>query len=159
MGEEQQRNAKGSMVALMQAGYSWQEAAAQAGVQMSRSSAYRLLQKVCLQGAAGLQDGRHGHPAKLREPIQQWLKSYWQAAPDAPSHEVQQALENHFGICVSISHLNATRVALGLRSCPSPLRKKNVMRIQQWNQNQRGKKGQEDSCWLLLLRRRVCLPL
>ncbi len=41
MGEEQQRTAKGRMVALMQAGYSWQEAATQAGVQTSRSAAYR----------------------------------------------------------------------------------------------------------------------
>ncbi len=111
MGEKQQRLAKGRMVALMQAGYSWQEAATQAGVQTSRSAAYRLLQKVCLQGEVGLQDGRHGHPAKLREPMRQWLKGYWQVAPDTPSHEVQQALGNHFGICVSISHLNA-RVSL-----------------------------------------------
>jgi len=78
----------GRMVALMQADYSWKEAATQTSVQTSRLSAYRLLQKVCLQGEVGLQDGRHEHPTKLREPMRQWLKGHWQAAPEAPSHEV-----------------------------------------------------------------------
>jgi len=97
MEKEQQRVAKGRVVALMQAGHSWQEASTMAGVQISRSAAYRLLQKVRTQGEAGLQDGRHGHPAKLREPVQQWLKDYCHAAPGTPSHIVQQALANRFG--------------------------------------------------------------
>jgi hypothetical protein len=62
MEEEHNRAAKGRMVALMQAGHSWQEAATMAGVQISRSAAYRLLQKVRTQGEEGLRDGRHGHP-------------------------------------------------------------------------------------------------
>ncbi len=88
MEEEQNRAAKGQMIALMQTGHSWQEASTMAGVQISRSAAYRLLQKVRTQGEAGLQDGRHGHPAKLREPVQQWLKDYCHAAPSTPSHTV-----------------------------------------------------------------------
>ena len=71
MEKEQQRVAKGQMVVLMQAGHSWQEASTMAGVQISRRASYRLLQKVRTQGEAGLHDGRHGHPAKLREPVQQ----------------------------------------------------------------------------------------
>jgi transposase len=82
---------------------------------------------------AGLQDGRHGHPAKLREPVQQWLKDYCQAAPGTPSHIVQQALENRFGVEVCISHLNATRAALGLGSRATPLREKNRRRTQASN--------------------------
>jgi transposase len=109
----------------MQAGHSWQKAAKMAGVQISRSAAYRLLQKVRTQGEGSLQDGRHGHPAKLREPVLQWLKDYCYATPDAPSHRVQQALANRFGILVSISHLNATRAALGLGSRATPRREKN----------------------------------
>ncbi len=124
MEEERQRAAKGPMIALMQAGHSWQEASTMAGIQISRSAAYRLLQKVRTQGEEGLQDGRHGHPAKLREPVQQWLKDYCQAAPSTPSHVVQQALANRFGIVVSISHLNATRAVLGLGSRATPLREK-----------------------------------
>jgi transposase len=95
-----------------------------AGVQISRSAAYRLLRKVRLQGEAGLQDDRHGHPAKLREPVRQWLKDYCRAAPTTPSHDVQQALESCFGIRVSVSHLNATRAALGLSSRTPPIREK-----------------------------------
>jgi transposase len=71
MEEEQYRAAKGQMIALMQAGHSWQQASTMAGIQISRSSAYRLLQKVRTLGEVGLQGGRHGHPAKLREPVQQ----------------------------------------------------------------------------------------
>jgi hypothetical protein len=65
MEKEQHRAAKGRMIALMQAGHSWQEAASLADIQISRSAAYRLIQKVRTQGETGLQDGRHGHPAKL----------------------------------------------------------------------------------------------
>ena len=130
MEEKHNRAAKGQMVALMQAGHSWQEASTMSGIQISRLGAYRLLQKVRTQGEAGLQDGRHGYPAKLREPVQQWLKDYCRAAPDTPSHIVQQALANRFGTVVSISHLNATRATLGLRSRTTPLREKNQRRAQ-----------------------------
>ena len=128
MEEEHSHAAKGQLVALMQAGHSWQEAATMAGVQISRSAAYRLLQKVRTQGEEGLRDGRHGHPAKLRGCVQQWLKDYCQAAPGTPSRIVQQALQNRFGIVVSISHLNATRAVLGLGSRTTPLREKNLRR-------------------------------
>lgn len=143
MDKEEQRGAKGYLVALMQAGHSWQKAAKMAGVQISRSAAYRLLQKVRTQGAVSLHDGRHGHPAKLREPVLQWLKDYCHATPDAPSHLVQQALQNQFGILVSISHLNATRAALGLGSRALPSREKN--RRQTQTSNPSGKKEQVDS--------------
>src|SRR6266699_3019448 len=66
MEAEQQRAAKEQMFALMQAGHRWQEAAAQAGIQVSRSTAYRLMHQVRTRGKAAFQDGRHGHPAKLR---------------------------------------------------------------------------------------------
>ncbi len=69
MGEEQQRAAKGQMIALMQAGHSWQEASTMAGSQISRSAAYRLLQKVRTQRETGLHDGRHGHPSKVLPPV------------------------------------------------------------------------------------------
>lgn len=69
MQEEQRRVAKGQLIALMQAGHPWHEAAAMAGVQIGRSAAYQLLRNVRLRGNAALQDGRHGHPAKLRPKV------------------------------------------------------------------------------------------
>jgi transposase len=130
MEEDQQRAAKGQMVALMQAGCSWKEAARQASVQTSRSAAYRLLQKVRAQGEAGLQDGRHGHPYKVCPLVRQWLEETYQADAETPSHAVQQALVERFGIRVSVSHLNAVCVALG-RGSQTQLfeRKKNGNRI------------------------------
>lgn len=67
MEKEERRTAKERLITLMQAGHSWHEAAALTGVQIGRSAAYHLLRNVHLRGGAALQDGRHGHPAKLRE--------------------------------------------------------------------------------------------
>src|SRR5260221_11486682 len=52
MEAEQRRAAKEQMIALMQTGHRWQEAAAQAGIQVSRSTAYRLLRQVRSRGKA-----------------------------------------------------------------------------------------------------------
>ncbi len=50
MDKEQHRAAKARLVAQMQAGRSWQAAAATAGMQISQSTAYRLLQVVRIRG-------------------------------------------------------------------------------------------------------------
>ena len=146
MEKEQHYAAKRHMIALMQAGQTWQEAAKGAEVQISRSTAYRLLQKVRTQGDAGVQDGRQGHPSKMREPVRQWLKDTCQADPHIPSHVIQQALLERFGLRICVSHLNAVRASLGVgsratllgkkknESCSSPLRPS-------------GRKGQEDCSW------------
>ncbi len=102
MKEEQRHVAKRQMVALMQAGHTRQEAATMAGVQIGRSAAYQLLHNVRLRGEAALQDGRHGHPAKLRPPVREWLETTCRQAPHTPSHVVQAALQERFGILVSI---------------------------------------------------------
>jgi transposase len=65
MEAEQRRAAKQQMVALMQAGVPWQEAATTAGIQTSRATASRWRQEVRTLGEAALQDGRHGHPTKV----------------------------------------------------------------------------------------------
>jgi transposase len=125
--EEQQEVGKRQMVTLMQAGHHWKEAAQLSGVQISRSAGYRLAQKVRTQGEAGWQDGRQGHPSKLREPVLQWLKTYCQASPETPSHVVAESLEKQFGVRMSISHLNGTRAELGLTTQSRQGRKKNGM--------------------------------
>jgi transposase len=118
MQEEQRRAAKRQLIALMQAGHPWYEAAAMAGVQIGRSAAYQLLRNIRLRGDAALQDGRHGHPAKLRPPVRQFLETTCRETPDIPSHVVQAALQERFGILVSVGHLNRVRAELGVGSRP-----------------------------------------
>ena len=90
--------AKRRLIALMQAGHPWQQAATLAGIQIGRSAAYQLLRKFRLQGETALQDGRHGHPAKLRQPVRQWLETTCREAPHTPSRVVQAALLERFGV-------------------------------------------------------------
>ena len=115
-GYEQAQAAKAHLVMFMQTGYSWQKAAATTGLQISRSTAYRLVQMVQTRGEAAFQDGRHGHPAKLRGAVLQWLVATCRAASQMPSREVQAALQEQFAIHVSIGHLNRVRAELGLSS-------------------------------------------
>jgi transposase len=100
----------------MQAGHSWQEAATVAGLQISRSGAYRLLQEVRKRGEAALLDGSHRHPTKLRESVREFLETTCRETPSTPSREVQAALQEQFGIFVSIGHLNRVRAQIGVGS-------------------------------------------
>src|SRR5215472_10528316 len=113
MEQEQRQAAKRRMLALMQAGQSWQAAAAAAGIQVSRSTAYHWQQEVRTRGEAALQDGRHGHPAKVLPRVLQWLESRCQATPQVPSSELQRELQEQLGVLISISHLNAVRAMHG----------------------------------------------
>ncbi len=143
MQENQQRAPKGRLIALMQAGYPWHEAAAMAGVHIGRSAAYQLLRNVRLRGDAALHDGRHGHLAKLRPPVREWLEATCREAPSTPSHVVQAALQEQFGILVSIGHLNRVRAKLGVGS-RTPHRGKNC-NFPAHQRNRTFKKGQVDS--------------
>ncbi len=119
MDRQARHAAKAQMVALMQAGQLWQEAAGQAGVQTSRTAAYRLLQRMRIEGTAALEDQRHGHPTKLRQPVRDWLAAFCRAAPASTGRAVQAALVEQFGLEVSISQVNRLRAALGV-SRPRP---------------------------------------
>jgi transposase len=110
-----QRAAKAQLVAQMQAGQSWYEGATTAGIQISRASAYRLLHRVRIEGATALDDQRHGHPTKLRQPVRDWLAAFCRAAPASAGHTVQAALFEQFGLEVSVSQINRLRAALGVR--------------------------------------------
>ena len=98
MEKEQQRVAKGQMVALMQAGHSWQEASTMAGVQISRRASYRLLQKVRTQMAD------MDTMPNCANPFSNVAYDYCHAAPGTPSHIVQQALANRFGCAGYFRH-------------------------------------------------------
>src|SRR5438876_8623780 len=106
MEAEQRRAAKEQMIALMQTGHRWQEASAQAGLQVSRSTAYRLLRQVRSRGKAAFEDGRHGHPVKLRTDERAWLEAYCHTSPGTPSRVVQTAFQERFGIQISLGYLN-----------------------------------------------------
>src|SRR5207244_10439099 len=110
---EQRRADNKQMLELMEAGVSWQEAATTAGVQTSRASAYRWRQEARTRGEAALQDGRHGHPAKVLPPVLHWLQLRCQATSLVASSQLQGELQEQLGVRLSISHLNAVRAAHG----------------------------------------------
>jgi len=114
MDKEQRRVAKTQLVAGMQKGQSWQIAAAQAGVQTSRSNAYRLWLAVRQRGETVLSDGRHGHPIKLRGEARTFLEDSCRKTPQIPSSTVQTALRERLNLSVSISQINRVRAALGV---------------------------------------------
>lgn len=116
MDKEQQRRAKQQVAFLMQQGIPWKEATATVGITISRATAYRWLEAWRTQGAAAFQDGRHGHPAKLRGAALSLLEERVKAAPETPSRELQAALHQQFDLTVSIGHLNHVRAHLGLGS-------------------------------------------
>ena len=108
------RAAKAAMIGYMDQGYPWHEAVAKAGVVVSRATAYRLWLRAWREGPSCLDDGRHGHPSKLREPIRQWLLETCTQTPTTPSPALQAAIVGRFGITVSVRQLNRVRAALGV---------------------------------------------
>src|SRR2546430_14763360 len=126
------------MLELMEAGVSWQEAAATAGVQTSRASAYRWRPEARTRGEATLQDGRHGHPAKVLPPLLHWLEVRCQATSLVASSQVQKELQEQLGVRISISHLNSVRAADGWSNGASQAGKKSQSR---WRERPTGGGG------------------
>jgi transposase len=116
MDETQRRAAKARLVEGMLQGQAWEDAVLVAGLDLRRSAAYRLTQRVCAYGDQALEDHRHGHVSKMHEPVRQWLAAYCRGAPGTPSRLVQAALRERFGLTVSITHLNRVRASLGIGS-------------------------------------------
>jgi len=102
------------LMTAIQAGSSWEEAARTVGLAISRATAYRYLKSYQSGGEKALQDGRQGHPAKLKAEVQNWLNDYCRANPHLTSPQLQQALATHWGIRVSVSRLNEVRRRLGV---------------------------------------------
>ena len=112
----QRRAAKQQLLADLQNGYSVQETQARAVIPCHPTTIYRLRQRLQADPLTALDDGRHGHQLKLRGEVRDWLIAFCQEAPHTPSHVVQAALQERFGLLVSISQLNRVRAALGLSS-------------------------------------------
>src|SRR5712692_4277311 len=103
MEPDQRRAAKQQMLELMEAGVSWQEAATTAGVQTSRATAYRWRQEARTRGEAALQDGRHGHPAKVLPPVLHWLELRCQETALLASSHLQKELQEQVRVQMSNS--------------------------------------------------------
>src|SRR5947209_947916 len=116
MKDHPERTARLQLIESMFAGHSWQTAAAQSQLNVSRSTAYRLVQLARDEEKAALAflDGRHGHPYKLTESVQVWLVDVCTKDPQIPSSRIQAELKITFGIAVSVTHLNRVRAHYGV---------------------------------------------
>ena len=117
-------DAKARLVAAMDAGCRWDEAAATAGLRVSRSTAYRLALRAGCDGASAFVDGRHGHASELRDPLPTWIAAYCHAQPHASSQHLQQAIQAEFDRTISVRHLSRVRTALGVPWIRPPCQKK-----------------------------------
>lgn len=118
MEREKRRRARLRLVTRLGQSESWREAAARAGLRTSRTAACRLLRVVLTQGEDALDERRQSHPAKFREPVTAWLLTCCHAYPGTPSRAVRAALQERFGLVVSISQLNRVRAVLGISNRP-----------------------------------------
>ena len=124
LGREERRAAKAQLVTGMQAGLSWREAAAAAGITTSEATAFRLRRRFQQQGTDALDDHRHGYPYKLSPAVRRWLLAYCQDQPHTPSHVLQTALREQYDVLISVGYLNQVRAALGVRYVPPSAGKK-----------------------------------
>ena len=110
------RAARLQLIGRMFAGQSWQTAIAESQLHISRSTAYRLLQRARDEDKAPLVflDDRHGHPYKLTGPVQAWISEFCTENPQVASSRVQAELKATFGVVVSVSQINRVRAKLGV---------------------------------------------
>ncbi len=116
MKDHRERTGRLQLIEYMFAGHSWQAAASQSGLHISRSTAYRLRQLARSEDKAGLAflDDRHGHPYKLTESARTWLTEFCTTHPQIASSQVQAELKTTFGVAVSVSQINRVRAKLGI---------------------------------------------
>ena len=117
-------DAKARLVAAMDAGCRWDEAAHTAGILVSRSTAYRLALRAWCEGPSAFVDGRHGHASKLRDPLPAWIVASCHAQPHASSQHLQQAILAEFDLTISVRHLSRVRTTLGVPWIRPPRQKK-----------------------------------
>ena len=104
------------LIGRMLAGQSWQTAAAESQLPISRATAYRLVQQARNEDKAPqiFLDDRHGHPYKVTEPVQVWINEVCSENRQMPSSRVQSELKSRFGVAVSVSQINRVRATLGV---------------------------------------------
>ncbi len=114
-GESNQRQeAREQFIAALLEGRPFREVSAGSSPPVKRAMAYRLLRAVRTKGTTALQDGRHGHPSKLRGEARAFLEARCREAPCTPSSSLQTVLRERFDRQVSVSQINRVRAALGV---------------------------------------------
>ena len=126
MEKNERQFAREQLIDAMLKGRTFREVSAEAPVPVKRAMAYRLLCAVRTKGNIALQDGRHGHPSKLRGEARAFLEARCQETPSTASSTLQVALRERFDLQVSVSQINRVRAALGMSnpSRRSPREKK-----------------------------------
>ena len=116
MKDRPDRAARLQLIGRMLAGQSWQRAAAESQLPISRAMAYRLVQYARDEDKAPqiFLDDRHGHPYKVTEPVQVWINEVCTDNVQMPSSKVQRELQSRFGVAVSVSQINRVRAKLGV---------------------------------------------
>jgi transposase len=116
MKDRSDRAARLQLIGRMLAGQPWQTAVADSQLQICRAMAYRLVQYARDEDKAPqiFLDDRHGHPYKLTEPVQVWIKEVCADNLRMPSSQVQKELKSRFGVTVSVSQINRVRAKLGV---------------------------------------------
>ncbi len=122
----QRQMARERLVTEMGEGRTFRQVSTSTPTPLKRAMAYRLLRAVRLKGEMALQDGRHGHPSKLRGEARTYLEACCREAPSTPSSTLQRVLRERFDLQVSVSQINRVRAALGVSNHPrqSPHEKK-----------------------------------
>ena len=116
MKDHRERTGRLQLIEYMFAGHSWQSAVAQSQLNISRSTAYRLVKLARDEDkvAKAFLDDRHGHPYKVTEPVRVWLVDVCTQNPQMASSRVQAELQSRFGVAVSVSQINRVRAKLGV---------------------------------------------
>ncbi|BCL79703.1 hypothetical protein ccbrp13_21680 [Ktedonobacteria bacterium brp13] len=113
--EKNERHANRTrFILVLLEGRSRHELAVEARIPLKRAMSYRLLRAVRIRGEVALEDGRHGHPIKLRGAARTFLEEYCRQAPFTPSSAIQILLQERFGLSMSTSQINRVRAALGV---------------------------------------------
>ena len=126
---EQRWIAKQEIVKQVEQGIVAKIARQSSSVPMHRTTVYRLLKRIRNGEEDALIDGRHGHPVKLRGEVLAFVREHCQANPCVSSSVVQNMLQKHFDLPISVSQLNRVRASLGLTCKPAPREKKAHKRL------------------------------
>jgi transposase len=116
MKDRSDRAARLQLIGRMLAGQSWQTAVAESQLPIARATAYRLVQYARDEEKAPqvFLDDRHGHPYKVTEPVQAWIREVCTDNVQMPSSRIQRELKSRFDVAVSVSQINRVRAKLGV---------------------------------------------
>jgi transposase len=112
------------VVQAVLAGKSHQEALEEAQITACERSIYRWLEWYREEGEEGLRERRHGVVWKVTDEIRAWLIECCQETPSLSARQLQEQLQETFGMQVSISHINQIRIDEGVPKPESPKKEK-----------------------------------